>query len=73
MFHFFVEIVNQPSSACVRNLSLKNFLAKLKIFWEPRSQVPILFAAQGYDQSFLTFLPCGIDLTHFSMCYPLIH
>ena len=32
-FCLFVEIGKQSSSTCVRKRSLKNFMAKLKIFW----------------------------------------
>ena len=35
----------QSFSPYVSKLFLKNFLPRLKIFWEPSSQVPILFAA----------------------------
>ena len=35
----------QSSAARVRKLLLKHFLARLKIFWEPCSHVPIHFTA----------------------------
>ena len=41
----FLQKVSKLPSSCMRRLSLKNFLAELKIFWECGSQVPILFAA----------------------------
>ena len=41
----FKEIVQQSSSLCVRKLLLKDILARLKIFSEPGSLVPIFFEA----------------------------
>ena len=43
-FLIFAEIVKQSFSS-VRKFLMKNFLPKLKLFWEPCSQVPILVAA----------------------------
>ena len=44
-FQFFAEMVEQLSSPCVRKTFIENLLAKQEIFWEPSSQVPILFVA----------------------------